>query len=178
MTYHDLSRLMTKLLGLFIIASTFVALISTIPALQIQETTLTWKPVVGYYVVPSLICLIVGLIFLHADKRIADTIVIKSDSTDQTSSIDYLKVEAILIALLGLYLTATALPSLLSALVQFVFHSIQIDTLSTASLYYVAERSVQVFIGIGLILGSNGLTVWLHRLLNFRHKVQTWDTDK
>lgn len=178
MTHHDLARLVSKLLGLFIIASTVIGMIFIFPTWQFQESRLSWQWMVGFYVIPELIGLTIGVIFLRADKRIADALVIKYDATDLNSAIDYKEVESILIALLGLYLTADGIPPMIYALSNFVIVSFEIGFLALPNLEFVAKQSVQIFIGIGLFLGSGGLMLWRRRFLNIRYKVQTWDADK
>ncbi len=181
MTFHDLSRLMIKFLGLFIIATTISYIPFLIDALRLPYDDRTLSKILLLDIAPLVAMLLIGLLLFRADTRIANAIIFVSEESDSTSNIDYLRIESMLIALLGLYLAVTSLQSIAGYLIHFLFGDSAIGFVQNILLNFVRDLAVltaKFLLGASLVLGSNGLTLWRHRFLNIRNVVQTWDADK
>lgn len=177
MNYRDLSRLMLKLLGLFILASAMASVPLSFMALQLTDRDMSWTIWLLDYILPLASVFLIGLILFRADKQITNTFITEAGANELASGIDYTRVEAILIALLGFYLVADALPYTVIVLGQYIaLYSVSGPT-TIPSLSMIANQLISLGIGIGLILGSRGLALWRHRFLSLRNAGRTYDLD-
>ncbi|MDO8421016.1 MAG: hypothetical protein Q7S99_02535 [Parvibaculum sp.] len=178
MNYRDLSRLMLKLLGLFIIASALARIPLSILALQIKTTHLTWTIWLIGYALPLTTVLLFGLILFRADKRITNTFITEVGAEELATGINYTRIEEILIALLGFYFIADALPHTLVVTGQYIALYSASGPTTIPSFSTIANQLIALIIGILLVVGSRGLALWRHRFLSLRNAGRIYDSDE
>ncbi len=176
MNYHDLTRLLIKIMGLFILAW-------SISSGALSMGTVVWSyrdhgiayPL-GFIIIPIFIALAIGGVLFLGDRRIANAIVFQTSDDDDAAKTDFRRLEQIGIALLGLYLTAMALKSLLGISVSTIGALLrEQDPRLTSSYSYLLEYSFQLGIGLAIFLCSNGIATLRQRILEFRDTVRNLD---
>ncbi len=176
MNYHDLTRLLIKIMGLFILAwsitQTFLNVGYSIFSYQQYGLAL----LLGGYVIPSILAIIVGLILFLGDRRLANRVVSLTGDSAQNGRLDFHRLEQIGIALLGLYLSINGMKMLIG----ISAHQILSDTQSQRAISdfnyeKIVEYSAQLLIGILIFLCSNGIATFRQRFLEIRDRVRNLD---
>jgi hypothetical protein len=164
MDSHNLLRVTLKLTGLFLMISGGVETAQSLPIIvhaTVEGLTVLDGPAnLIAYILP----VIIGAILWLAPHAVSNTIIqSEKDSTENTALIH--QVERIAIGILGLYFLYLGLLEFVATLLEYQSHNgIEVDTLPRNYSLYFKVIGFQIFLSICLIVGSNGLQKFIHKI--------------
>ncbi|MDP2123356.1 MAG: hypothetical protein Q8J92_03145 [Parvibaculum sp.] len=167
MTARDFARLLIKLMGLFVMAMILVSLSYSLAHIPFELPHRPLSQILAFNFIPLFLALLIGWALFRSDRRIADAMLFARDRTDTPQPIEFRKVEEILLALLGIYLIAEGLISIIGVLGGAMGSGTTAFLLTN-----VIPGFAQILIGAFVFLSSRGLVVLRHKFVEFRTKVR------
>jgi len=164
MDSHNILRVALKLTGLFLIISSCVETAQFVPLVTYATTTELIEIDILAELIAFLTPVVIGAILWLAPGAISNTIIQRGNGAIESAAlID--QAERIAIGVLGLFFLYIALSNFVATLLEYKYYSsIGIDSLPKNYSLEFKVIGFQTFLSICLILGSNGLQNFIHKI--------------
>lgn len=180
MTARDFARLLIKLMGLFVVAMTLVQATQALSYLPGYMNQTSLFSALAIYFVPLLASALIGWFLFKSDRLIADKVLFTDEGNNRAGSLNFEKVEEILLSVLGIYLTAYGLIGLTRTLGFVMSNTPEHPAVSSETLWhtFLIPSIAQVLVGLLIFLSSRGLVALRRRLLDMRDTTRELGVDK